>query len=870
MSTSVARPKLAVIVANGIDGDSRVQKTALAAARAGWDVTLIGRSSSKHTQRSWFGPVKVVRVPVASHMKRRVAARAGQGGARAHLTQFGIKDRAGLEQLRAAHGAWVREKTARIGWLSQAPAYGAPAAVGLKAVVRARRGAHKLRLKAYKWEQRRKPEEKPTGDWRKDWPALLDLDLAFGPVIEKLAPDVIHANDITAINLGAMAAARLRASGRKCVWLYDAHEYVAGVEWPQPRMNTAFPAVEKEFIAKADAVVTVSPEIAEVIRKDYGLAKTPLVVRNTPIRETIGGSAGRVSVRQACGLDDGVPLLVYSGWISSERGLGTAVEGLAQLPGYHLAIVAGKRSPELVRLLALAEETGVRDRIHVVPYVAQHEVADYLSTADLGLICSQRTINYELSLPTKTAEYLHAGLPIIASDVKTLSAFVREHGVGEVFVSGEAGSFVEAVTRGFAHVADMKAQITESILTELSWEHQCEGLMALYSEISGLTPPAAAAGFSWGAVERAITDANDEEEPREELERGWTPLGKTPVKLGLGPANYAGQLAAFAQAVTRERSDVSAEVVKHRTAQTHEYPADVYVEGKALKNLDVQLEQVQRMVPRYTHLIADAFRPVFGGLNGDSIEGDLPALRNGGVKVALLAHGSEVRDPARHRQRNPYSLFLDAPEGYEEKLAAIAERNRRIARESGLPVFVTTPDLLLDLPMATWAPLVVDVDAWACDRPVMKRERPVVLHAPSARWTKGTDRVLPVLQDLHDRGLIDFRLAEQVSWNTVREMVMEADIVIDQFAIGTYGTFACEGMAAGKPVVAYLDKESIAACGVTPPIVNATPETLGSVMEALLADREGTARLGAESAAFAREYHDGTATARALDGFLSR
>lgn len=99
---------------------------------------------------------------------------------------------------------------------------------------------------------------------------------------------------------------------------------------------------------------------------------------------------------------------------------------------------------------------------------------------------------------------------------------------------------------------------------------------------------------------------------------------------------------------------------------------------------------------------------------------------------------------------------------------------------------------------------------------------------------------------------------------------MEADIVIDQFAIGTYGTFACEGMAAGKPVVAYLDKESIATCGVTPPIVNATPETLGSVMEGLLADPEGTARLGEESAAFAREYHDGTATARALDGFLTR
>ncbi|WEH33349.1 glycosyltransferase [Streptomyces sp. AM 4-1-1] len=866
MTTSVARPKLAVIVANGITGDSRVQKTALAAARAGWDVMLIGQSVTKRQEHSWFGPVKVVRVPVVPHMKRRVAAQARRGGPRARLTQFGIKDRGTLHQVRAAHGTWVREQTAKIGWWGSS-GVAAPAAASLKAWVRARRGVHKLRVKAYRWEERRKPEQQPTGDWRKDWPGLLDLDLAFGPVIEKFAPDVIHANDITAINLGAMAAARLRARGRKCAWLYDAHEYVAGVEWPNPLMTTAFPGVEKEFIHRADAVVTVSPEIAEVIRKDYGLAKTPLVVRNTPIRETIGTAGGRVSVRAACGLGDDVPLLVYSGWISSERGLGTAVEGLAQLPDYHLAIVAGKRSPELLRLLELAEETGVRDRIHVVPYVAQHEVADYLSTADLGLICSQRTINYELSLPTKTAEYLHAGLPIIASDVKTLSAFVREHGVGEVFVSGDADSFSEAVTRGIDKLAEMKAHITEPILTELSWEHQCEGLMELYTKISGVTPPTPRSDFSWGAVERVVTA--EEEEPVVELERGWTPLGNTPIKLGLGPANYAGQLAAFAQAITRERADVSAEVVKHRTARTHDYPADVYVEGRALKNLDVQLEQVQRIVPRYTHLIADAFRPVFGGLNGDSIEGDLPALLNGGLKVALLAHGSEVRSPALHKKRNPYSLFLDAPEGYEEKLTVIADRNRRIAEESGLPVFVTTPDLLVDLPMAIWTPLVVDVDAWTCDRPVMERERPVVLHAPSARWTKGTDRILPVLEELHERGLIEFQLAEQVSWTKVREMVMEADIIIDQFAIGTYGTFACEGMAAGKPVVAYLDKEPIEASGVTPPIVNATPETLGSVIEALVADREGTRRLGAESAAFAREYHDGRATAAALDSFLT-
>ncbi|MEK8143213.1 glycosyltransferase [Streptomyces sp. M10(2022)] len=340
--------------------------------------------------------------------------------------------------------------------------------------------------------------------------------------------------------------------------------------------------MEREFIGKADAVVTVSPEIAEIIRSDHKLPTAPLVVRNTPIRAVIGENTGRVSVREACELGDDVPLLVYSGWIASERGLGTAVEGLAQLPDHHLAVVAGFKSEELTRLLEQATELDVRDRIHVVPYVAQHEVADYLSTADLGLICSKRTINYELSLPTKTAEYLHAGLPVIASDVQVLSAYVREHGVGEVFVSGDAGSFVEAVTRGIANRAAMKESISDEILTDLSWEHQCEGLMRLYTEISGMAPPSPCPTLL-GTPRNARPPMTGKSLRHSSW--GVDPLGPTPIKLGLGPANFAGQLAAFAHAVCSARADVSAEVVKHRTARSgHEYPADVYVDGRVLKS----------------------------------------------------------------------------------------------------------------------------------------------------------------------------------------------------------------------------------------------------------------------------------------------
>jgi glycosyltransferase involved in cell wall biosynthesis len=102
----------------------------------------------------------------------------------------------------------------------------------------------------------------------------------------------------------------------------------------------------------------------------------------------------------------------------------------------------------------------------------------------------------------------------------------------------------------------------------------------------------------------------------------------------------------------------------------------------------------------------------------------------------------------------------------------------------------------------------------------------------------------------------------------MRELVQSCDLVLDQFTTGSYGTFAVEAMAAGKPVVAYISDGVKAATDGALPIVSATPDTLGEVVKALVDDREGTARTGRESAAFARMYHDGTWTVQVLSDFL--
>jgi glycosyltransferase involved in cell wall biosynthesis len=150
----------------------------------------------------------------------------------------------------------------------------------------------------------------------------------------------------------------------------------------------------------------------------------------------------------------------------------------------------------------------------------------------------------------------------------------------------------------------------------------------------------------------------------------------------------------------------------------------------------------------------------------------------------------------------------------------------------------------------------------------MERSRPLVLHAPSTRWAKGTAAVVPVLEDLHRRGVIDFRLAEGVAPGRMRQFVREADIVIDQLAIGAYGVFACESMAAGKPVIAYLHESTVERIGEPVPIVNATAKTLEESLVALCEDRDRARLIGAESRRYARRLHDGRAAVAVLRDFL--
>ncbi|WP_422774551.1 glycosyltransferase family 4 protein [Plantactinospora sp. WMMC1484] len=493
-----------MLVDNGVHGDSRVQKQARSAADAGWDVILLGRSPTGAPQSWQLGGAQVRLVPmpeplfrkrhqyrrawlrwpfayppngIAEYRAQQVAAWRAElrfrGAQLALAARAGRRDRAAERWLRvrrvladlAGHWVWVRTKMHN------------------RALYARRYRNPWDRAVTLFWQL-----TKGDGAWRRLEPGLWDYELAFGPVVDELAPDLIHANDFRMLGVGARAKVRALAAGRPVRLVWDAHEFLPGIRpWQQHiRWLPAMRAHEREYAPHADAVVTVSEALAEMLRAEHDLAELPAVVLNAPaVEHAPDGADGSVpDLRQLCGIGADVPLVVYSGSAAEPRGLRTMVDALPELSAVHTALVVNPDLPYVRKLVAHARRIGVADRLHVLPYVAHWQVVPFLAGADVGVIPIHHWPNHEIALITKFFEYAHARLPLVVSDVRTMAQTVRSTGQGEVFRARDVADYVRAVRAVLADRERYRAAYDRpGLLAGWTWRAQADILTAIYRRL---------------------------------------------------------------------------------------------------------------------------------------------------------------------------------------------------------------------------------------------------------------------------------------------------------------------------------------------------------------------------------------------------
>ena len=307
---------------------------------------------------------------------------------------------------------------------------------------------------------------------------------ALTPIAIEFSPDVIHAHDYTALPIATEITQLLRAQGKKVSLIYDAHEYVPGVSHLTKPLANAYTKAERTGVKIADAVLSVSEPMSDLLMPHLQITKRPIIVANDPL--VAGQQKAKRNLRKECGLDKKTPLLVYSGAVAPQRGVSTAIEALRSMPNVHLALIA---NPENATVKQLQEDAAdIANRFHVVPYVPNSELVSFLSTANIGLIPLHHKLNHEISLITKFGEYMQAKLPIVVSDVKTMSAEVKRLKNGEVFKAEDVAGFVAATNKILANEQRYRKVYTKTVLGERSWERQAKVLVDLYNKVAGVKP----------------------------------------------------------------------------------------------------------------------------------------------------------------------------------------------------------------------------------------------------------------------------------------------------------------------------------------------------------------------------------------------
>lgn len=336
-----------------------------------------------------------------------------------------------------------------------------------------------------------------------------------------------------------------------------------------------------------------------------------------------------------------------------------------------------------------------------------------------------------------------------------------------------------------------------------------------------------------------------------------------PYRMLVGPVNYAGQ--GFRWARAAETSGlVSARNYVHTGNNPFGYDADHSVTWRTSEHSrawqNALLNEIRRS---YTHVLIEACFPILGGMFRGDIRRQVALLQDAGVRVGVVGHGTDVRLPSAHARAVPHSHFGDGAENWApvDRIEQTVADNLALIADLDVPTFVSTAGLLADLPGAHLLGVVIDPQRWANKTPVLVRDRPRVVHAPTQVHVKGTDLIRPAARRLADEGLIEYVELQGVTHTDMPRVFAEADIVLDQFRVGDYGVGACETMASGRIVLTSLTpqvREEVGAhAGMPIPIPEVTVDTLEGVLRDIVGRRDHYRAVAAQGPEFVRRLHDG-------------
>lgn len=239
---------------------------------------------------------------------------------------------------------------------------------------------------------------------------------------------------------------------------------------------------ERLSAAFADRVITVTDEARSCLgRRGSGIGKT-VVVMNSPDERVFGPRRTPVEVPR-----EGPVRIVYHGGLAPRFGVETLIQAVGllarELPQAELRVFGtGDEHSRLAQLARQVAPEHIEIMPRPIPFV---EIPAAIAAAHIGVVPTMRDAFTELLLPVKLLEYVHMGLPVVASRLATLERYFGPAQL-KLVQPGSPHELAAALIDVWRRPSDARrrAALAAAKLTNWSWEAQRGRYLALVDELT--------------------------------------------------------------------------------------------------------------------------------------------------------------------------------------------------------------------------------------------------------------------------------------------------------------------------------------------------------------------------------------------------
>lgn len=260
--------------------------------------------------------------------------------------------------------------------------------------------------------------------------------------------------------------------------VYDSHEYFT--ETPElvnrPKIQHLWKTIEKAIVPKLKNCITVNQSIKKLFEDEYHIPFH--VVRNIPMQRNFSNLPSKAEL--SLPTDKKIILLQGSG-INIQRGAEEAVEAMQYIENALLLIIGG--GDVILVLKEMTVKLKLENKIHFIGRLSPEKLAAYTAQADIGLTIDKDTnINYRYSLPNKLFDYIHAGVPVVATPLVEIKNIIEHYNVGEFIQNHDPKHIANTLTNLLQNENRLFEyhQNTRKASKELNWEVEKKVLIDIF------------------------------------------------------------------------------------------------------------------------------------------------------------------------------------------------------------------------------------------------------------------------------------------------------------------------------------------------------------------------------------------------------